>query len=211
MDFTLLYLFLFGGSLSFLGTIPLGPINLSIVDTTIKYHIRAAIWVALGATVVEICNSFIALYCNTYVHQILETGFWTRLVTAILFLLFGSIFFFRENKVHPEMENDKKRNHHFLLGIGVALLNLQSIPYWIYFFSALKNLHPGGFGLHMQVAEIIWLLLGIASGKFFALLCFGWLSQLIKSRVNSIRLYMNKIIGGVLIIIGIVQAFRAFI
>ncbi len=211
MDFTLIYLFFLGATLSFLGTIPLGPINLSVVDATIKYHIRAAFWMAGGAALVEICNSFIALYCNTYISQVIDKGIWTRLVTAIFFLIFGLIIFFKKNRSGANEEVVQKSNHHFLKGIGVALLNLQAIPFWIYIFATLKSLHPGGFGPQMAISEICWLLMGVASGKFMALIGFGWLSQLIKQRANSIQGYMNKIIGCILIIIGVVQAFRAII
>ncbi len=211
MDFTLIYLFFLGATLSFLGTIPLGPINLSVVNATIKYHISAAFWMAGGAAVVEIVNSFIALYCNAYVKQIYDTGIWTRLITAFLFIALGVFFFLQKKKPRPQEVNAQKSNHHFIKGIGVAMLNLQAIPFWIYIFASLKSLHPGGFGPQMPASEIFWLLMGVALGKFLALAGFGWLSQQIEKKASRLQMYMNKIIACILMTIGIVQALRTFL
>ena len=53
--------FLLGFVFSFIGSIPFGMINLTVVDTTIHKGLRAGIVLGLGAAIIEFFQAIIAV------------------------------------------------------------------------------------------------------------------------------------------------------
>ena len=61
MDSSLFY-FVVGLAACFLGTIPFGPINLTVVKTTVDYNAARGTEVAFAASVVEMLQALIAIW-----------------------------------------------------------------------------------------------------------------------------------------------------
>lgn len=61
MGISPVFVLLIGWLASFTGTLPLGPINLSVVEVTVNRSFRAAIWLSVAAALVEIFQSLLAL------------------------------------------------------------------------------------------------------------------------------------------------------
>ena len=57
----------------------------------------------------------------------------------------------------------------------------------------------------LSLLGIALFLLGVSTGKFAALALFGFASQRVKGRVHQLEYLMNKIIGTILMLIGIFQ------
>jgi len=89
---------------SIAGTLPFGPINLSVVDTTINRSWRAAFHFSIAAALIEIPQSFIAIRFNPTVQQLLQHNVWVKSFDVVFFVAIGLVFFCRK----PLQEGVKK-------------------------------------------------------------------------------------------------------
>lgn len=205
---TLFQLFAIGWLASFLGTLPFGPINLSVVSRTVKDSLRAGLWFAFAAALIEIAQSFIALHCSALINQYLDSSPWIKWVTAGLFILLGLVFMLRQEKAQEEDSSNRKDNN-FLAGIIISVINFQAIPFWIFILTYLDMSHHVRIDTSLSLGGIALFLIGVSTGKFAALSLFGLASQSVKNRVHQLKFWMNKIIGFILLLIGIFQFLSA--
>ena len=192
---------------SIAGTLPFGPINLSVVDTTINRSWRAAFHFSIAAALIEIPQSFIAIRFNPTVQQLLQHNVWVKSFVVVFFVGIGLIFFLRK----PINEGEKKaksKNNDFINGLLVSIANPQAIPFWIFILAFLKSAEYLDISDHPPLYFLCLFLSGVACGKLLTLLFYAFLSQLIVRRAAFISQWMNKIIGVILMGIGLVQGMR---
>ncbi len=198
--------FLIGLVSSYIGTIPVGPINLSVVNTTIRRDLEAAKRLSIAAAFVEILQAFIALHCGMLVTDLISSVPALSLVIAIVLLVFGIFLWFKKppqlDQNAPQIPKSKRSDYY--RGLVVSLLNPQAIPFWIFVFAYVHTMN----WLQYQFLAVTLLLLGITLGKYLALLSYAHLSALMAKRSDAIGTYLNKVIGGLLFVIGTVQIIR---
>lgn len=194
----------FAGSLSF------GPINLCVVDTTIRHHLRAGILFAAAASIVEGGQACLALYFGEYYPAFMARYPWIHLVVLVFFVALG-ISFMRRSVATIAPEARPGAGRHFLHGFVIALMNPQGVPFWIIVLTWLHSADV--FAIDSGVSRAgLWLFLsGVVVGKFSALALFGLLSNVINRRTAFLQQWTDKITGGILIALGVLQAFQFFI
>jgi threonine/homoserine/homoserine lactone efflux protein len=196
---------------SFIGTLPFGPINLSVVDTTINRGFRSAVQLSLAAALVEIPQSLIALKFNPFVQHLLTGNVYVKIASVILFLGMGLFFLYRKPASDTNISDSQKKKSNFLQGFLVAIANPQAIPFWIFVLSFLKSSQHLDLSKHIGLQLLGVFMLGVGSGKLLALLGYAKLGQLVIYRVAAINQLMNKIIGGILIGLGLLQGVHGFL
>lgn len=192
---------------SIAGTLPFGPINLSVVNTTINRSWRAAFHFSIAAALIEIPQSFIAIRFNPMVQQLLQHNVWVKSFVVVFFVGIGLVFFCRK----PLKEGEKKaklKNNDFINGLLVSIANPQAIPFWIFILAFLKSAEYLDISDHPPLYFLCLFLSGVACGKLLTLLFYAFLSQLIVKRAAFVSQWMNKIIGVILMSIGLVQGMR---
>lgn len=192
---------------SIAGTLPFGPINLSVVNTTINRSWRAAFHFSIAAALIEIPQSFIAIRFNPMVQQLLQHNVWVKSFVVVFFMGIGLVFFCRK----PLKEGEKKaklKNNDFINGLLVSIANPQAIPFWIFILAFLKSAEYLDISDHPPLYFLCLFLSGVACGKLLTLLFYAFLSQLIVKRAAFVSQWMNKIIGVILMGIGLVQGMR---
>ncbi len=193
---------------SFLGTLPFGPINLSMVDVTLRNSLRAGFWFAVAAALVEMGQSVVALYGSSWLNQLILQSPWLKIVGFLIFIILGLIFYFKKAEEHgsTKTENTLRRSgNYFTKGLIIALLNPQAIPFWLVVLAFFHSAEVMALDNSSPFANIVSFLFGAALGKLGALLLFGVMSQTVISRATRIRENLNRIIGVILIAIGMVQ------
>ncbi|HMO39413.1 MAG TPA: LysE family transporter [Saprospiraceae bacterium] len=194
---------------SFSGSLPFGPINLVMIDTTLKNSLRAGIPFAIAAAFVEMGQSWVALYGSVFFNQFIAEGPWFRLFGFVVFSALGLVFFFKKNQ-ESTFDSTTPGNRFFLKGFFIALLNPQAIPFWIIVLALLQSAQIMQVDTRSPLFVVLAFMLGAALGKLTALLLFGILSRRIIYRMTRVRQHLNRIIGIILITIGMVQAILAF-
>ncbi len=197
-------------TIGFAGSLTFGPINLCVVDTTVRYNLRAGLWFAAAASLVESGQAYLALFFGEYYPIFLKRHPWIHLVVLVFFVALG-ISFLRRSSSLGGHEARAGTGKHFLQGLLIALMNPQGIPFWIFvlaYLSSARIFEINGDASRMGLALF---LCGVMAGKLAALTLFSLLSNVINRRTAFLQQWTDKITGGILIALGILQAFQFFL
>jgi threonine/homoserine/homoserine lactone efflux protein len=210
MIFSLLAIFFSTLLISFIGSLPFGPINLVMIDTTLKNGLRTSVWFALAAALVEMPQAFVALQGSTWLKQLIYDSPWVKIAGFVFFVVLGSLFFFKKNH-STDLKMESPKRAFFAKGLAVAALNPQAIPFWVIVLAVLPI--PGWFSINLEhsIPFVLLFSLGAAGGKLGALLLFGALSERIIHRSNLIHRHLHRIIGIILISVGLFQGILALV
>ena len=197
--------FIFGLFGSFLGGVAFGPINLSVVDLTLKKSVRSAIRFCIAAALVEVIQATIAILFGKMISRKIEEFPELKLLVIIFFVILGLYFIFKKDVPESEIKTDSKKSS-FLNGFIVAIFNPQTIPYWIFVLAYLKSAQV----LYLKSWYLLIFLAGVSIGKFIILSLYSYLSEYIKRHTVNLNDYVSKAIGGLLLAAGLVQAVKYF-
>ena len=78
--------FLVGLIACFIGTIPFGPINLTVVKTTVDHNQSRGTEVALAASIIEVFEALIAISFGMVISTYLETNIAIKFFIAAVFI-----------------------------------------------------------------------------------------------------------------------------
>jgi threonine/homoserine/homoserine lactone efflux protein len=196
MDFFLH--FLIGLVVSFLGSLPLGTVNLAVVQTTINSNFRAGFYFALGATLVELIYSAIAikfiavLLSNSHLELIIQ------IFTVPAFIILGILYF--RKKESGKAETVKGRRS-FLNGMFIGLINPLQIPFWLAYGSYLLTNN----WIKNEAGLLNLFILGICTGTLMVLTLIALISKTLISKIDLRTNLVNKGIGIILFILATYQ------
>ncbi len=196
--------FIYGLCGSLLGGVAFGPINLSVVELTVKKSLKAASRFCAAAALVEIGQAFIAILFGKLIEKKIEEFPELKILVIVFFILLGLYFIIKKDKPKSELQEGNRTS--FINGLIVAILNPQAIPYWIFVLAYLKSADV----LALYSTNLLLFLAGVAIGKYIILTIYSYLSFYISRHVTNLNNYVSKAIGGILVAAGIVQAIRYF-
>lgn len=189
---------------AYIGGIPFGPLNLSVVEITLSKGKRSASRFSFAASLVEIGEAAVAILFGTLIASKLEQ--YAQLNFVVIIFFFGLGLYFLIKKDHPKTEKQAKDRSSFPRGIITAILNPQAIPYWLFVLAYLDAAQL----IQLKGNNVLIFLLGVFVGKYFILSSFGILSEYLKPRIGDICNYLSKAIGIILIGIGAFQFVRLY-
>jgi threonine/homoserine/homoserine lactone efflux protein len=201
----LLRIFLTGMFISFLGSLPLGTLNIAAMQISISDGIVPALKFAAGSLLAEMIYVRLSLIAMDWVRKqekifrILE---WVTL--AIVVALAISSFY---AALHPSVQKNvilSSTLHRFFLGFFMSTLNPMQIPFWFGWSTVLftkKILLP----VNSQYNSYI---VGIGLGTLLGNSIFIFGGQLIAKRFNDNQHLMHWIIGGVFAVTALIQLWK---
>ena len=199
-------IFCWGLMISFLGSLPLGTLNVAAMQIGIQESILHAIYFSLGSLLVEIIYVRISLMGVDWIRKqkkLMKAMEWLTLI-IILALAAGS--FIAAAAKDDEAKNVFLENnmHRFLLGMFMSAINPVQIPFWFGWSTILftkKILKPVNSQYNMYIVGIG---LGTLIGNSVFIFGGKWLVQ----RISNSQQYLNWIIGGIFAITAIVQVIK---
>lgn len=197
--------FLIGLFATFIGAIPLGTVNLSVINTTLKQDARTAMKIAMTAGVAEILLTLFALHCSTNVTHFIDDNNWIQFAIAAMLFLAGVLLFFKKQKeTNTKPKSNKSK---FFNGFILGLLNPPVLVYWIL---AISYIDMNALSLNMTTSLSILFVFftGVYVGKIGTLYLYSRLSTVIKNHMQNVSLIMNKVIGVLLVFIGLIQTVK---
>jgi threonine/homoserine/homoserine lactone efflux protein len=194
-----------GFLISFIGTLPLGTLNVAAMQISISDGISPALWFAAGALTAEIIYVRISLVAMSWVRRhekLLKALEWATLF-IVLALAVSSFW----AATHPQVEKNiilSNSMHRGLLGLLMSSLNPMQIPFWFGWSAVLfsKNILRPGFWNYNAY------LLGIGAGTFFGNCVFIFGGRFLINQFNAGQHLLNWIIGCIFLITGIIQLIR---
>ena len=188
---------------STIGALPPGAVNLTVVFETIRYHAANAIPIILAAAIGEVLLSYLVLNFTMPVEAYLQANVWIQYVTALLLLLFGGYFFLKK-EIATNLSSPNSRKNRFLKGLFLAVFNPPVWFFWLLAFTIISTM-AGHILDPRSGGHILVFMLGVFWGKIFALWLYTRLSSYMASSSSRVTTQLNKGVGLLLIVIGIVQ------
>ena len=199
-------IFLWGLVISFLGSLPLGTLNVAAMQIGIQESIKNAIYFSLGSLLVEMIYVRISLLGVDWIRKqekLMMAMEWFTLI-IIIALAVGS--FVAASKEGGTAKNVLLQNnmHRFLLGMFMCAINPVQIPFWFGWSTVLftkKILQP--LNAHYNI-YIIGIGLGTLAGNCVFIFGGKWLVQ----RISNSQQYLNWIIGGIFALTALIQIIK---
>lgn len=181
---------------SFIGSIPPGSLNLSVIQLSLDNKLSAAIRFALAAAIIEFPYAFIAVKFEGLITSspLVLNNF--KLIAAIVMLALGIANIATYSKNSTSKTLDKLRQSGFRKGVILSILNPLAIPFWIGVTAYLNN--QGWIQLTSNKLILIYVL-GISAGTFALLAVLAVLGKYLGNYFKESNLI--KIIPGVVFLI----------
>jgi threonine/homoserine/homoserine lactone efflux protein len=194
-----------GMFISFLGTLPMGSLNISAMQISVSDGTRPALYFSAGAVLVEIIYVRITLVAMTWFrkHKRLLLGMeWFTLVVILALAL--SSFYTAMNpsvKASPILSNTV---HRFWLGAGMSAVNPLQVPFWFGWSTILasKNLLLPKESLYLTYIA------GIGIGTLIGHCIFIFGGRFLVEKLNTGQDVVNMVIGLIFLVTAILQGVR---
>lgn len=202
----LLRIFSWGLLISFLGSLPLGTLNVAAMQIGIQESVKNAVYFSFGSLLVEMIYVRISLVGVDWIRKqekLMKAMEWFTLI-IIIALAAGSFMAAAskaDNAKNVFLENDM---HRFLLGMFMSAINPVQIPFWFGWSTVLftkKILDPVKSQYNTYIVGIG---LGTLTGNCVFIFGGKWLVQ----RITNSQQYINWVIGGIFAITAIIQAIK---
>jgi threonine/homoserine/homoserine lactone efflux protein len=168
--------------ISFLGTLPLGTLNISAMQIAVSDGIPPAIKFAIGALIVEVIYVRISLVAMKWVSKN------QRVFRIFEWLTVAIIFALAISSLVAAMDPGVKKNmilsnsvHRFWLGVMLSAVNPMQIPFWFGWSTALfsRGLLKNGSSYYTMY------IIGIGLGTFLGFLIFIFGGRLLVEKMNA--------------------------
>lgn len=188
-------IFLIAFIFSFLGSIPPGSINLSVIQLSLDGRLSAALRFAIAAALIEFPYAFIAVQFEGWITSspVIINNF--KLIAASVMLLLGIVNLWPQKK-SPSKMMETIRNSGFRKGVIISLLNPLAIPFWVGITAYLN--HQGWVRL-ASIDQVFVYVLGISVGTFFLLALLALLAKKLRPVIAKSELI--KVIPGVVFLL----------
>jgi threonine/homoserine/homoserine lactone efflux protein len=201
----LVKIFFTGMFISFLGSLPLGTLNVAAMQLAIKDGYTQAIFFSLGSLLVEMIYVRVSLLGIDWIRKqekIFKILEWVTLliVVALAFSSFYAAFHPKSGK-NIVLDSPLPR---FVLGATMCALNPVQIPFWFGWSTVLftkKVLLP-------QNSHYNSYIFGIGIGTFIGNCVFIFGGQLVAQKLNTNQHILNWVIGGIFALTALIQIWR---
>lgn len=190
---------------SFLGSLPLGTLNIAAMQISISDGVTAAILFSVGSLVAEIIYVRVSLVAMDWVRRqerLLKVLEWvTLLIVATL-----AVFSFYA-ALHPKVEKNMVLDSplpKIVLGFIMSAVNPVQIPFWFGWSTVLftkKILLPRPDHYNTYIA-------GIGIGTFLGNAVFIFGGLLIAQKINNNQHVLNWVIGGIFALTALIQLWK---
>ncbi|WP_459211387.1 LysE family transporter [Aquimarina rhabdastrellae] len=202
-----LYLFL-GIVAAAIGAIPLGAVNIAVINTTLNEGIKNTPKLITAAGIAEILLALISLYFSMLLLPFFHNNSWIQYFIIILFLCAGVFFLLKKTKKNNTLHHENpKLQFKMLTGFSLGILNPPVIIYWMLAISYL-NEQTITLNHNLPLFNLMLFITGVFIGKVTTLFAFAKVSSRLKKNTNSFSEKTPKIIGFALLIVAIVQGLK---
>ena len=192
--------------ISFLGSLPLGTLNVAAMQIGIQESLKDAIFFSMGSLLVEMIYVRISLVGIDWIRKqgrLMKIMEWVTLV-IIIALAAGS--FIAAAKGDGGTKNVLLNNnmHRFLLGMFMCAINPVQIPFWFGWSTVLftkKILEPKQ---NQYNSYIVGIGLGTLLGNSVFIFGGKWVVQ----RIANSQQYLNWVIGSIFAVTAVIQLIK---
>ena len=203
-----------GFLISFLGTLPLGTLNIAAFQLSIAVGSKIALLFSLGALIVEMGYVLITLKAIEYIQKhkkILQIANWIALIVMFLLSLNAFVVAFGTEKTtdfhitnSDTLTSRFNGFSYFLSGIALSSLNPMQIPFWMGWSQVLYERQL------LSKSNLLYLfyIIGIGIGTFIGNSIFIYGGKWAMINLNTSNKTIHLIIGTVFLSMVFLQAWK---
>ncbi len=203
----LVVVFFTGMGISFLGSLPLGTLNVAAMQIGIQESVNDALLFSLGSLLVEMVYVRISLVGISWMMKRKKLMKWLDWITLaiVVALATGSfIAALKQNEAKNIMLDNNM--HRFLLGAFMCAINPVQIPFWFGWSTVLFNKKV----LLPQNSNYNSYIVGIGLGTLAGNCVFIFGGKFIAEKLNANQHILNWVIGGIFTITALIQLYKIF-
>jgi threonine/homoserine/homoserine lactone efflux protein len=182
---------------SFLGTIPPGTLNLSIIQLGLNHKINAAWRMSFAAAMIEYPYAWIAVEFQDFIAQSINITQNFHLISGMVMVLLGGFNLWTSSK--PSRLSQRFEASGFRKGVFLSILNPMAIPFWMAMTAYLKSY--GWIDLSDEM-EVQAYLIGVCTGTVVLFMLLAYLARKVVSHFKT-NSFLQKTPGMVLILLGL--------
>ena len=197
----LLKIFFWGLMVSFLGSLPLGTLNVAAMQISVQENVQNAILFSLGSLSVEMIYVRISLVGINWIRKQKKLFRWMEWIAlAIVVALAIGSFIAAGKPQHAKNVMLDNNINRYLLGAMLSAINPVQIPFW---FGWSTVLFTKGILLPKNSFYNIYII-GIGLGTLVGNCVFIFGGKWIVQKLNGNQSLMNWIIGGIFAVTAII-------
>lgn len=198
--------FFVGMLVSFLGSLPLGSMNVAAMQISITDGYGPALGFATGLLLVEVIYVRISLVAMDKIRKQEKVLKMLEWVTLLIVIALAISSFVAAAKNNPHSKNILLSNSmpRFVLGLLMSAFNPVQIPFWFGWSTVLftkKILLPRNDHYNVYI-------LGIGLGTFLATCVFIFAGKFVVEKLNANQNTLHWIIGGIFTVTAIIQLWK---
>ena len=200
----LVRVFFWGLIVSFLGSLPLGTLNVLAMKISVEESIKNAILFSFGSLLTEMIYVRISLVGINWIRKQKKIFKWLEWITFFIVVALAIGSFNTAMKHHTSstgMQNNLPDMNRFLLGIILSSISPMQIPFWFGWSTVLftkKILQPNNTNYNLY---IIGIGLGTLAGN--SVFIFG--GKYLVEKLNANQNILNYVIGGIFALTALIQ------
>jgi threonine/homoserine/homoserine lactone efflux protein len=203
----LLKIFFTGMLVSFIGSLPLGTLNVAAMQISVSDGVMAAMLFSLGSLLVEIIYVRLSLVAMDWIRKQERIFKILEYVTLVIVIALAISSFYAA--LHPGENKNVVLSStlpKFILGVAMCAVNPVQIPFWFGWSTVLftkKVLLPRSDHYNSYIV-------GIGIGTFIGNCVFIFGGLLIASKISNNQDILSWIIGGIFALTAIYQVWKIF-
>ncbi|MFZ1495458.1 MAG: LysE family transporter [Saprospiraceae bacterium] len=196
--------------LSFFGGLPMGMTNMTVVNITIKNGIRAGVFVAIGAAIMEFFMTMVSFLLSNMLLLLNNIERYIHYFTLGLFLLLAVVYFSKkeDTTTSETHENDLPTGgtpwRFLMYGLFLGSINILTVPYWLVYIIYLKSHNI----LHDSTTDMITFSISTAIGWFLLLYMYVRGGDYLTKRVNNIGNKINLVTACVFVFLAFIEIIK---
>ncbi|MBC7626875.1 LysE family translocator [Ferruginibacter sp.] len=198
--------FFWGLLISFLGSLPLGTLNVAAMQIGIQESVPKAIWFSLGSLMVEMVYVRLSLVGIGWVRKQVRLMKIMEWITLVIIVALAAGSFIAAAKSGGNTKNILLNNHlnRFLLGMFMCAINPVQIPFWFGWSTVLltKNI------LQPVQSQYNMYIVGIGLGTLMGNCVFIFGGKWMVERIANSQQYLNWVIGGIFTLTAVIQLIK---
>ncbi len=204
----LIKVFFTGMLVSFLGSLPLGTLNIAAMQIAITESVRNALLFSLGSLTAEMVYVRLSLVAMDWVRKQEKIFKLLEWLTFIIILALAIASFYAA--ANPSNSKNVILNSNlpsYLLGITMSAINPVQIPFWFGWSTVLftKNI------LQPKPSYYNFYIIGIGIGTLLGNCVFIFGGRLIAGNIQNNQSTLNYIIGAIFTVTALIQLWRILI
>lgn len=185
-------------ALGFIGYLPLGNINLTVVQLSVNDTRKRLLTFIAFASFMEFVYCFLCLMGLDLLLQQEELVKFLSWLGVILFVVLGVMSFLYKETDSPAKTSDFKR------GVLIAIFNPLQIPFWLVWGVYLMQNHI----LKSETLMIAIFSLVCTLGTILILYLYAIAGKKIVDKLRVNRIWLNRFIGMLLIVLAVLQTVK---